>query len=88
MGMAFLSHFTYGAIWAAIFVLVVDDVSIWKGLIFGTIVWLIVQIAVLPILGWGIFGKKVTMKIAVATLVLHLVYGGVTAWMAVENPVV
>ena len=88
MMLALISHFTYGAVWGAIFVLVVNDITIWKGLIFGTIVWLIMQIIILPFLGWGAFGKNITLKIAMATLILHLVYGSVTAWMAIENPIV
>lgn len=38
------------------------------------------QIMFLPFLGWGLFGTAITPKIAVATLVLHLVYGGVLGW--------
>lgn len=88
MGMAMLSHFTYGAIWGAIFVLIVDDVTIWKGLILGAFLWLIMQVVVFPFLGWGAFGKKISMKIGMVTLILHLVYGAIVAWMAIEHPIV
>jgi hypothetical protein len=82
MGLALLSHFAYGGIWGIVFAYVVEDPSIWKGLILGTVLWLIMQVVVLPFLDWGMFGKKVTMKIAMATLILHLVYGGFVGWMA------
>jgi hypothetical protein len=82
MGLALLSHFAYGGFWGIVFAYVVEDPSIWKGLILGTALWLIMQVVVLPFLDWGMFGKKVTMKIAMATLILHLVYGGIVGWMA------
>ncbi|MFB6375954.1 MAG: hypothetical protein ABEN55_23195 [Bradymonadaceae bacterium] len=40
--------------------------------------WLLMQVAVLPVIGWGVFGLKITgfpSKIAVGTLILHLIYG-------------
>jgi len=30
--------------------------------------------------GWGVFGTAITPKIAVATLVLHLIYGATLGW--------
>ena len=51
-----------------------------KGLGLGLFLWLVVQVAVLPLLGWGLFGTAVTPKIAVATLVLHLIHGGALGW--------
>lgn len=55
----------------------VDRVT-WKaGLALGVGLWLLMQVAVLPFVGWGLFGASVTPAIAGATLLLHLVYGGV-----------
>jgi hypothetical protein len=34
-----------------------------------------------PFLGWGAFGAAITPIIAVATLVLHLVYGATFGWL-------
>lgn len=39
------------------------------------------QVVVLPFLGWGLFGASQTPRIAVATLVLHLVYGATYGWL-------
>ncbi len=61
-----------------------EDFSIWNGLILGALLWLILQVVFLPWVGWGRFGKNITLKIAGASLILHLVYGGVTAWMALR----
>lgn len=41
------------------------------GLLWGTGLWLIMQIIFLPFLGWGFFGAAVTPAIAVATFILH-----------------
>jgi hypothetical protein len=46
----------------------------------GLFLWLIMELVVLPLLGWGVFGSAITSKIAVATLVLHLIYGGILGW--------
>ncbi len=49
------------------------------------------QIVVLPVLGWGVFGLAITgfpPKIAVGTGVLHLVYGGVLGWGVNQKHVV
>lgn len=51
-----------------------------KGLGYGVLLWVLMGIVFLPFLGWGLFGTGVTPKIAVATLVLHLLYGGVLGW--------
>ena len=37
-------------------------------------------VVVLPLLGWGLFGTAITPRVAVATLLLHLVYGSVLGW--------
>lgn len=30
--------------------------------------------------GWGLFGVAITPKVAIATLVLHLIYGAALEW--------
>jgi uncharacterized membrane protein YagU involved in acid resistance len=69
------SHFAYGGFWGAVLAALSRPVSLWKGIGLGFILWLIMQLAVLPFLGWGSFGLAITPQIAVATLLLHLVYG-------------
>lgn len=39
------------------------------------------QLIVLPLLGWGVFGVAITPPTAVATLVLHLIYGPSLGWL-------
>lgn len=57
----------------------------WRGIGLGVFLWLIMQVVVLPFLGWGLFGTAQTPKIAVATLVLHLVYGPTFGWLMGRN---
>ena len=69
------AHLSYGGVAGAILAALTRSVTVWKGLGWGVVLWLIMQVAVLPLLGWGFFGAGITPLIAVATLVLHLVYG-------------
>ncbi|MFQ5899895.1 MAG: hypothetical protein ACE5JN_16850, partial [Candidatus Methylomirabilia bacterium] len=75
------SHLVYGGIWAALMTQVTNRVTIGKGLGLGVALWLLMQLAVLPFIGWGPFGSAITTKIAVATLVLHFIYGGLVGWL-------
>ena len=63
------SHLVYGGIWAALLTQVTTRVTIRKGLGLGVFLWLLMQVVVLPFIGWGLFGTTITPKIAVATLV-------------------
>lgn len=75
------SHLLYGGVWGGAFAAAVRRVTVVGGLGLGVGLWLLMQVAVLPFLGWGAFGAAVTPAIAVATLVLHLVYGGTYGWL-------
>lgn len=81
MAFAIITHLAYGGFWSAVLAAATKPVTIWKGLLLGAMLWLIMQVAVLPLLGWGLFGTAITSKIAVATLVLHLIYGGTLGWL-------
>lgn len=70
------SHLAYGGIWGGILASATWPVTMWKGIGLGAFLWLLMQIIVLPFLGWGLFGTAVTATIAVATLILHVIYGG------------
>ena len=69
------AHLSYGGVSGAILAALTRPVTVWKGLGWGVFLWLIMQVAVFPFLGWGFFGVAITLRIAVATLVLHLVCG-------------
>lgn len=53
----------------------VQRVSVWAGAAYGVVLWALLGLVWLPYLGWGLFGAVLTPKIAVGTLVLHLIYG-------------
>lgn len=72
------SHLVYGGVWAVVLTAVTKRPTIRSGLGLGAVLWLLMQVAVLPALGWGLFGSAVTPKIAVGTLILHLIYGATT----------
>lgn len=72
---AVVGHLGYGGVWGGLLARSVRPVTLGWGLALGVGLWLLMQVAVLPLLGWGLFGSAVTVRIAGATLVLHLVYG-------------
>jgi len=81
MGFAIVTHFGYGSVGGIILYLIVKDRgTFWHGFGWGVLLWLIMELIVLPLLGWGAFGTNITPKIAVATLVLHLIYGSILGW--------
>ncbi len=82
------SHLAYGGIWAALLTQVTDRITIWKDLGLGVFLWLLMQVVVLPFIGWGLFGATITPKIAAATLVLHLIYGALVGWLVDRRTVI
>jgi uncharacterized membrane protein YagU involved in acid resistance len=54
-----------------------------RGLIWGFILWMVMEVAVMPMLGAGVFGiNGPGMMGAVAALIAHLVYGGLLGVIA------
>jgi hypothetical protein len=80
MGLAIGSHLAYGGAFGAVLAGITARASVWNGLAMGAALWLVMQVVVLPFVGWGPFGTGVTPAIAIATLVLHLIYGAVLGW--------
>lgn len=81
MALAVGLHLGYGGLFGAVLARVARPVTVLKGLALGVGLWALMQVTFLPILGWGLFGTAITPKIAIVTLVLHLVYGGVLGWV-------
>ncbi len=74
------SHLLFGGVWGAALTVMSKRVTVRKGVALGVGLWLGMQLIVLPALGWGVFGAAVTPKIALATLILHLIYGVTTGY--------
>jgi hypothetical protein len=73
--LAVVAHLAYGAAAGTILAGLVVRAAVWHGVVFAVVLWVAMGLVWLPYLGWGLFGTGLTPKIAVATLVLHLVYG-------------
>jgi hypothetical protein len=82
MAVAAVLHLGYGGFWGGVLAALTSPVTLAKGLGLGVALWFVMQLVVLPFLGWGLFGLSQTPMIAVATLVLHLVYGGTLGLLA------
>lgn len=81
MILGIISHFVYGGIFGALLTRLFKPVTFKKGVGLGLVLWLVMQVIVLPFIGWGLFGSEITLKIALATLILHLIYGGTLGWL-------
>lgn len=58
-----------------------------KGLISGVIFWLGLEVAMMPMIGGGLFSSQIGgMKVAVAALIAHLVYGAALGGIAGGAP--
>lgn len=80
MMIAIGAHLTYGGVWGAVLAAATRPVTTAKGLGSGILLWLLMGLVFLPYLGWGFFGIAIIPAIAIATLVLHLIYGGTLGW--------
>lgn len=72
---AVTAHLGYGATAGALLAVLVARVTVWVGVGYAVVLWAVMGLVWLPYLGWGLFGTAETPRIAVATLVLHLLYG-------------
>jgi hypothetical protein len=66
-------HLAYGGFWGGALCASTTRVTVWKGIGLAVFLWLIMQLAVFPFLGWGMFASGLNSKIAGAALVEHLV---------------
>jgi hypothetical protein len=80
-------HLAYGAFWGGTLWAIVKRITVWNGVALGIFLWLIMQVAVFPVLGWGIFASKMNPKIAAAALVEHLVFGTILGWLGARRTV-
>lgn len=81
MGLAVGSHLAYGGAAGGLLALLTRPVTLAKGLGWGALLWVVMGVAWLPFLGWGLFGTGISPRVAVATLVLHGIYGVTLGWL-------
>jgi hypothetical protein len=72
---AAVSHLGYGGVMAAAFALRWPRGGAARGLAWGAFLWVIQQIIFFPFVGWGRFGRNVSRKASLETLLHHLIYG-------------
>jgi hypothetical protein len=73
--LAAAAHLGYGATAGAALTATFRRPAVWHALALAVLLWAVMGLVWLPYLGWGLFGTAITVKIALATLMLHLVYG-------------
>lgn len=85
-----IAHFAIGTIlWGILFALLIDPLPggnrIGKGVVFSIGAWLLMMIIVMPMAGAGLFAMSIGVGAAIATLVLHVIFGvvlgAVYGWM-------
>lgn len=54
--------------------------SVVHGVLLGVIGWLVMMIALMPMVGAGLFGMNLGIMAPMMTLVLHLIFGAVLGW--------
>lgn len=86
--MAWLAHFMIGMIGYGIaYVLIFSKLpfasNILRGIALGVAGWVVMMIAIMPMMGAGLFGLDLTsgMMVPVATLMLHVIFGGVLSFV-------
>lgn len=75
LGLAAIAHLGYGAAAGALVAGALRQVTLRVGMAYGLLLWMLMGLIWLPYLGWGFFGTGITARIALATLLLHVVYG-------------
>jgi hypothetical protein len=78
-------HLAYGGFWGGALWASSTRITVWKVIGLGVFLWLIMQLAVFPSLGWGVFASGLSSKIAAAALVEHLVFGTVLGLLGVRS---
>lgn len=95
VAMGWVAHFMIGTvIWGLLFALLVDRLPggvMSSAILFSIGAWFLMMVGPMPMAGAGLFGLHLGMMAAVATLMLHLVWGivlGLTYSRLEHQPVV
>ncbi|WP_299436680.1 DUF6789 family protein [uncultured Rhodospira sp.] len=77
-----LMHIMVGVVaWGGLFALLqpyLPGAADWaRGMVFSVAGWLLMMLVVMPMAGTGLFGLSIGIAPAIATLVLHLIFGAI-----------
>ena len=80
IAMGWVAHFVigviiYGLVFANLRGVLPGGSNLVKGIVLAIIGWLIMMIVLMPMMGAGMFAMSMGMMAAVATLVLHIIFG-------------
>jgi uncharacterized membrane protein YagU involved in acid resistance len=77
-------HFVIGTLLALIYAAVLahrlPGTPLGRGMIYGVLVFVVAQLAFMPLVGGGLFSRG-DVQLLIGSLLGHLVYGGVTGWI-------
>jgi uncharacterized membrane protein YagU involved in acid resistance len=80
MMMGWVAHFVigaviYGLVFANLRGALPGGSDVIKGIVLGIVGWLVMMLAIMPMMGAGLFAMNMGMMATVATLVLHVIFG-------------
>jgi uncharacterized membrane protein YagU involved in acid resistance len=82
-------HFVVGialaVVYAALFISRLPGSALVRGLLYGTLVFLVAQLVFMPLAGIGVFSRG-DLELIAGSLLGHLVYGGLTGWIYGDHP--
>jgi uncharacterized membrane protein YagU involved in acid resistance len=77
-------HFLVGIVLAVVYAAFLSSrlpgSTLVRGLLYGTLIFLVAQIVFIPLAGMGLFSRG-EPELLVGSLLGHLVYGGLTSWI-------
>jgi len=72
---ALVIHLAYGALWAGLLALSTYRVTVWKGIVVGLGLWMVMLVFFLPMAGQRAFADATSAPMWIATFVSHVLYG-------------
>jgi len=87
--LGWILHFVIGMLLALVYAAVFDrrlpGVALVRGVLFGLLVFVVAQLAFMPLVGGGVFSRG-DVALLSGSLLGHVVYGGLTGWIYGESP--
>lgn len=65
----------YGSAFALLFTRLPGQAAVWRGIVFASLVWLVLMLVIMPVAGAGLFGLNIGYGTPWLMLVTHLFFG-------------